>query len=120
MKNITAKIHNRIFNNELLQNVSLTLLLFFAGLVNSRRHIAMINIPLIDKIIFILFGVLFIINVFTIIINYFYSRGAFFRINKYWLPLIIIILLKYLIMFSQAFYSFITNKQTTTVQIINF
>lgn len=120
MKNITAKIHNRIFNNELLQNVSLTLLLFFAGLVNSRRHIAMINIPLIDKIIFILFGVLFIINVFTITINYFHSRGEFFRINKYWLPLIIIILLKYIILFSQAFYSFITNKQTTTVQIINF
>ncbi len=109
MNETIPKIFDNLF--DFFQKKSLSLLVFFVGLLNSRRHIAMLNIPFIDKIIIILFTVLLIINFFIIFINYFHSKKSFLKIeiNKYWLPLILIVLLKYLILFLQILYIFI-NK----------
>ena len=58
MSNTIVKIYNKIYDNDLFQNGSLTLLLFFVGLVNSRRHLSILKIPFINRIILIIFALL--------------------------------------------------------------
>jgi len=114
MSNTIVKIYNKIYDNDLFQNGSLTLLLFFVGLVNSRRHLSILKIPFINRIILIIFAALLAVNLFIIVINHFRYKELYYKIgiNKYWQPLIIIILVKYLILFLQVTYTIITHKLT--------
>ena len=119
MNNTIAKIYNKIFDNDFCENTSLILLLFFTGLINSRRHIAMFKIPFLEVIIILIFGLLFVLNILMIIFKCFIYKESPYVTDKYWKPLIIIILLKYIIIFSQILYSFLINKLTSDVQTLS-
>lgn len=117
MNDTIVKVYNKIFDNDIVRNISLTLLLFFAGLIYSRQHLVMLNIPFIDKIIIVIFGVLFLINIIVVIINHFHSMRSFYEMNRYWIPLLAIILIKYFILFSQLLYSLVINREYYDGQI---
>lgn len=98
--------------------VLIVILAFFAGIYNIRKYMPLLGVAFMENVIVLLFSLFVILNISLIYIQACMRDNREYFMRRYWIPLLVVVLFKFLLWFVEDPRYFLTNHSSFALGIV--